>query len=149
LTHNDPGSQALADGCFYRADNSTINGEVSHWRPSIHMPKRASRLTLIVTGYRIERLHDIDEAGAIAEGVEEVSAKWPPNEADDFEGAPYPSYADYGPNANGCFAGPGAARLSYMKLWNAINGPDAWAANPWVEVTSYTPHLCNIDRMAA
>lgn len=114
--------------------------------PSIHMPRWASRITLEVTDVRVERLKEISEQDAVAEGIEEVSALWP---ADDegFEGAPYPSYADYGPDANGCFSGYGAAGLSFMKLWDSLNAQRApWDSNPWVTVTTFVPHLANIDQ---
>jgi hypothetical protein len=84
------------------------------------MPRWASRITLDVTDVRFEPLKDISDDDAVAEGIAEVSANYTPE--GDFEGTECSSYADYGPNANGCFSGFGAARLSFMKLWNSING---------------------------
>ena len=56
----------------YRADCDDpfkwINGDFAEWRPSIHMPKEAARIFLKVKGVRVERLHDMDEEAAIAEG---------------------------------------------------------------------------------
>lgn len=87
-----------------------------HKRPSLFMERADSRLTLRVTGFNIVRLHDIDEAGAIAEGAYECENGW------SYGGAP--------------LAGS-TARGAYYCLWNSINGPDAWDANPWVEVTRF------------
>lgn len=79
------------------------------WRPSIHMPRAASRITLEVTGVRVERLQKISEADALAEGARLHTDKDP----------------DYG------YAG------WYRALWESINGPESWAANPWVWVVEF------------
>jgi len=138
LTHGDPGTTALANNGFYRADNSTTDGEIRRWIPSIHMPRWASRLTLEVTGVKVERLQDISEADAIAEGIHQQST-------------------------TGWFSVPGVngagttARAAYALLWNAINGGGAsgrrpaidWDANPWVVAVTYKPHLMNVDAFLA
>jgi hypothetical protein len=83
------------------------------WRPSIHMPRWASRITLEVTGVRVERLQDISIADAMAEGVVETNA-----------------------NLRGlepCMEW----RYAYEDLWRQINGPDSWDANPWVWVIEF------------
>lgn len=77
------------------------------WRPSIHMCRWVSRITLEVTAVRVERLQDISEADAQAEGC---------------TGSPLGAAAD---------------RILYAKLWDQINGPGAWDANPWVWVLSF------------
>lgn len=84
------------------------------WRPSIHMPRSASRITLEVTGVRIERLQDISEADALAEGV---------NVHPDHHGKPRTSI--YSPVQ------------AYRDLWEQINGPGSWDANPWVWVVEF------------
>lgn len=131
LTHNDPGPQALADRGFYRADNGTVEGEISRWRPSIHMPRWASRLTLIVTGVKIERLQDISEDDAIAEGVERDSDGW----------------RDYLMPHTQCCA---SATKSFETLWDSINGHKkqvSWNDNPWVVAYTYEPIFKNIDKL--
>jgi hypothetical protein len=82
--------------------------------PSIHMPRWASRITLEVTGVRVERLQDISEADAKAEGVES-----------DFASSEY--IATHG----GALCGR-QFRYAYAELWNQINGAGAYHANPWV-----------------
>ena len=89
------------------------------WKPSIYMPRWASRLTLEVVSVRVERLQDISDADARAEGV---------------EASPDP--------VGGAFSGPfGLSHLpfasSYANLWESINGPGSWSLNPWVWVVEF------------
>lgn len=95
------------------------------WRPSIHMPRWASRLTLEITEVRVERLQDISEADAIAEG---------PGFVGKVTGEVCESVASHrlggGPRWKN-------ARDWYADLWNHINGPDSWDANPWVWAVSF------------
>ncbi len=90
------------------------------WRPSIHMPRWASRITLEVTGVRVERLQDISEEDAVAEGLE--PRDW------------------CGPSqfhlANGCTV-YGQSVHCFKKLWESINGLNSWDANPWVWVVEF------------
>lgn len=94
-------------------------------RPSMFMPRWASRITLIVTDVKVERLQDISEADAWAEGV------WNCGEDDGGKSI------------------PGEGRELFQNLWSAINGPDAWARNDWVTAYTFRPHLCNIDQMGS
>lgn len=108
--------------CHYRADGYEVmhidGGETesgqprSPWSPSIHMPRWASRITLEITGVRVERLQDISPTEACKEGVFEDGSycSEPP--------LPYPV-------------------ATFKKLWNSINGPDSWSANPWVWVIEF------------
>ncbi|RUJ17966.1 hypothetical protein IPC371_18825 [Pseudomonas aeruginosa] len=82
------------------------------WRPSIHMPRWASRILLEITAVRIERLQDISDDQAIAEGIDTHPTGF------------------YG---NGCITAGGA----FLELWESINGDGKWAANPWVWVVEF------------
>lgn len=81
-------------------------------RPGMFMPRWASRITLEVTGVRVERLQDITEADALAEGI-------------------VPGYGGFG-LADGSHFHAADPRQSYLGLWEAINGPGSVEANPWV-----------------
>jgi hypothetical protein len=87
------------------------------WKPSIHMPRWASRITLEITDVRVERLQDISEADAIAEGVVR----------DFLEGDKATLWRNYA--TSGTTICP---VFSYQTLWESINGPGSWDANPWV-----------------
>ena len=87
------------------------------WRPSIHMPRWASRILLEVTGVRVERLNDISKADAIAEGAP------PSHPSIDRVSAEY-GHADF-------------SRSWYAQLWDQINGAGSWDANPWVWVIEF------------
>ena len=84
-------------------------GIKKRWTPSIHMPRHASRITLEVTGVRVERLQDISEADAIAEGVRN-SLHLP---------------------------GGRFARENFEHLWWTIHGDGSWESNPWVWVIEF------------
>lgn len=111
----------------YRAD---YNYKGAVWKPSIHMPRKASRITLEIVDIRIERLMDISEQDAIAEGVEIVS-----NYEDDSIDVNDPDsylardYCDGDPNA--C---TDTAIFSFHTLWQSINGIESYKKNPWVWV---------------
>ena len=96
------------------------------WRPSIHMPRWASRITLEVTGVLVERLQDISEKDAQAEGIERT---------EDFFGCP--CWRVYGEPDGADVVAPDDPIGSYRSLWESINGPGSWEANPWVWVVSF------------
>lgn len=84
------------------------------WRPSIFMPRWASRITAEIERVRIEKLGDISEADAIAEGT----ACW-------SCGAPLGSVKTYRRECH-CDDSPRIARDSYAILWETIHGRGAW-----------------------
>lgn len=85
------------------------------WRPSIHMPRWASRITLEVTGVLVEQLQEISYEDARAEGAE----FWR-NDGTLTELPPCSAH-----------------RYAFEDLWTSINGADSWNANPWVWVVSF------------
>lgn len=121
---------ALSDCAFrYRADGEWDGEEIemganARWRPSIHMPRRASRLALEIVSVRVERVQAISEEDAIAEGMV------------DFEMVK---------ERAGTIGGQGeykAARLpigQFAKLWDSINAKHGygWDENPWVWVIEF------------
>ena len=120
------------DGCAQCRDD----GMGPHWRPSIYMPRWASRLTLEVTEVRRERLQDITDDDAKAEGI-----RW----SSRSEGYSYDP-EDGGPGYH-----RSAPRVSFLKLWDSINGKRAgaaWDDNPLVTVISFRVHRCNVDEFA-
>lgn len=105
----------------YAADGTTQYRLCDRWRPSIHMPRSASRISLAVTAVRVERLQDISEADAIAEGV---TPQWEPGMSGRLI------------EALGGFSHRPAAS-AYATLWEEINGAGSWDANPWVWVVEF------------
>lgn len=76
------------------------------WKPSIFMPRKHSRITLEITGIRVERLKDITEEDAIREGINNMGSVM--------------RHVGF-----------------FQDLWESINGPDSWEANPWVWVVEF------------
>lgn len=118
----------------FRADGSPLpvlppSRGPSRWKPSIHMPRWASRITLDITAVRVERLQDISEEDAQAEGVEDVTKDVAPS---DPEFRFWRRYRDGGPNTY-----TDNAIASFASLWTEINGPTSWEANPWVWVVEF------------
>lgn len=116
---------------IWRADRDyTLIERGGHrWRPSIHMPRWASRITLEIESVRVERLQDITEADAIAEGVERNEGDDPWTHADGWIKYPFDLHAEDFPAVT--------AKESYQSLWQSINGPGSWDANPWVWVIQF------------
>lgn len=110
--------------------------QIGDWRPSIHMPRWASRLTLIVTDVRVQRLRDISEADARAEGIcADIAVTDAHNHWVDLGGGDLITGWD--------------ARDVYASLWNYINGAGAWHSNPWVMAISFRTIRANIDSAEA
>jgi hypothetical protein len=119
------------DDCivFYRADylddplgpdlERSADGIRRQWRPSIHMPRAASRIALEVTGVRVERLQDLSETDSLAEGIEASSEGFGIDSGRHFHAA--------------------SARQSYASLWDSLNAARGygWDANPWVWVVEF------------
>ncbi len=109
-------AQAGTGRVFYRADPDTL---APRWTPAIHMPRWASRIDLEVTAVRVERLQDITEDDARAEGIGAARPDLAPLSAlhpGRKPGQDMPSY-----------------RAAFWALWESINGARAsWASNPWV-----------------
>lgn len=106
----------------YRAD--TDDGaacQVKRWTPSIHMPRWASRITLEITGVRVERLQDITEDDARAEGISPA-------------GELLPEYPDAYLTPRG---GLSTVRVAFRRLWKSIYGDTGWNSNPWVWVIAF------------
>lgn len=108
-------------GILYRATDPGWDDAATglRWRPSIHMPRAASRLTLQITEIRIERLQDISEEDSIAEGVAIDRGN---------------SYHVAGHEGQWAHA---TARGCMETLWGEINGTKSWEANPFVWVISF------------
>lgn len=107
-----------ADFGDWRLPKRAKHGDV----PSIHMPRWASRLTLIVEDVRVQRLQEITLGDICAEGLAR-------------------SIYDFRPVQRGFDA--------FADLWNSLHGPEAWDANPWVCALTFTVHKTNIDQMEA
>lgn len=100
------------------------------WRPSIHMPRWASRIQLEITNIRVERLQDISRQDAIAEGIRHSGLTI----NGISEGDHFYDYLMKTEDMCEWFTNPIA---SFQSLWHSINGPDSWTANPWVWVIEF------------
>lgn len=112
------------------------------WKPSIHMPRWASRIDLEITSVRVERLNDISEADADAEGCERLDSErvtFDPELCDRCGGTRL--HRALGPNGGviedvDCVECDTYAKR-YKHLWESINGAGSWALNPWVWVVEF------------
>lgn len=142
------GAPVLYEGC----DDPEFNGSWAHWdyprskRPSIHMPRWASRITLEIVSVRVERLQEVSEEDAKAEGAFFTDY----GRRCFHQGAPRdvgqcPAPDDHHPQREGWSMVPtesheqclSSASTAFANLWECINGPGSWAANPWVWVVEF------------
>ncbi|HDS5611141.1 hypothetical protein VYJ08_09740 [Klebsiella pneumoniae] len=103
----------------YRATTPEDWPEEGRWRPSIHMPRWASRILLEITDVRVERLNSIHDVDAMREGIQNLTTC---------------SHADFGI--------PGVVNAqhpvrAFQLLWESIYGADSWRANQWVWVIEF------------
>lgn len=137
----------FADGAFVEIPNTRAASDLwledhangkhgEHWRPSIYMRRWASRLTLEVTEVRVQRLQEISEEDAKAEGVTLIGDVGCPCEGPKDDPGPHLpgcrfSHLDVDPDDE-------PYRASFAVLWDAINGKRAaWESNPWLWVISF------------
>ena len=114
---NWKGEEHVWGNVVYRATHASMMPECegfTPWLPSIHMPRWASRITLEITNVRVERLQDISEEDAKAEGAE------------------WYGEADLRPDGELREGQSWAYRAGFQDYWQATYGVDAWDANPWV-----------------
>lgn len=120
--HQSPDYFKKPEFCAYRAtdtlDAINADGEALGWRPSIHMPRWASRILLEITAVRVERLADISKDDAMAEGI-----VLQPDGGFGLADSTHYNFSD--------------PTDSYCSLWESINGAGAWFANPWVWVVEF------------
>lgn len=106
---------------LYRASHDCFDGE--KWKPSIHMPRSASRILLEITSIRVERLNDISRADAVKEGIETLMV-------DCSRDGLKTTYKDYTSHNNAITRNNPID--SFRTLWESVNGADSWGKNPWV-----------------
>jgi hypothetical protein len=120
---------------WYRADGEPTgrDGKVlptdpgcRRWMPSIHMPRKVCRIVLEVTGVRAERLQSITDADAIAEGVHELPLQ------EGQPGAWWTADVSAGPELHAR-----TPRDAFRKIWDEVNGPGSWDADPWLWVVEF------------
>ena len=122
----DPTPFEKPEFCVYKADGVPAPefydaDDELHccWRPSIHMPRWASRILLEITGVRVERLNAINEHDAQAEGVAKLR--------EGFWKHYQPGWTQHQLSARG----------SFVTLWKSIYGDESWNSNPWVWVIEF------------
>ena len=114
----------LYEDCIPEKVLSRKKGGLGYYkRPSIHMPKAAARIFLEITNVRVERLQDISEKDAKAEGVETYK----------YSRTGGIIYKNYNGESNFEYT----PKESFCSLWHSINGEESWNANPWVWVVEF------------
>lgn len=119
-----PGLRPLSYEADYdREPNDGCRGRL---RPSIHMPRWASRISLKVTGVRVQRLQEISEEDALAEGVDPLDSQlvsW---------------HAEWSCDGKRIIETETRTRVpAFQRLWETLHGPGSWDANPWCCAISF------------
>lgn len=137
----DNGRRGVGAAIWYWADGNPADGD--YWgrpRPSIHMPRWASRITLRLTDVRVERLQDISGVDAIAEGIEYGDGAWHTDES----GAAY-RRDEYGWFVPGQHRRHNSPIHAYRDLWERLHGTGTWAKNDWVWALTFQAIARNVD----
>jgi hypothetical protein len=119
---------------FYAADDRYAPSNTP-WIPCIHMPRWASRLTLMVEAVKVERLNEISEADAIAEGVRPIQFSEGPN--------------FFTVSMDGGSHNAPTAVETFQMLWECLHGIGRWAENPFVVAVTFSVLRGNIDQLRA
>jgi hypothetical protein len=137
-----PSLVPFGDAVEYTADPFEISYLSGRQRPSIHMPRWVSRITLEITAVKVERLKNITEQDAMAEGcrwTDNGPRKWLKSgvsfeEANKINGW-NEGFSHTGDTAReSCYP---SAKVSFAALWESINGSGSWFKNPWVWVVGF------------
>lgn len=128
--HQKPTEIPVGAGLFYNATDKIRGVQTPKLRPSLFMCRWMSRIQLEITRVRVERLNDISEADAIAEGIES-------NAIVSNGRRELPVWRDYAQKNFDPFEWFSSPRDSYRTLWESINGAGSWAVNPWVWVIEF------------
>lgn len=136
---DDKGIKTDADGNYkWEPGQSPLR-----WRPSIHMPRWASRILLEIVSVRVERLNQISREDAIAEGITSRPNCFGFNGQHDGWSADWsrvglPSkFATQDNTLCESDISLSSPQLAFQNLWETINGHDSWDANPWVWVVEF------------
>ena len=126
-----------ADKALCRPWDAPFPFEAGKFRQGMHMPRWASRLTLLVTDVQVQRIQHISRADAIAEGLE-VEQNHHHGEV----------YKIRNPKTGGSVDSNDPVKV-FSILWDQINANRGfgWEKNPWVVAVTYKAHRCNIDLM--
>lgn len=116
-----------ADGEWQWCDEDGSSTERSYWKPSIFMPRPVSRILLEITDIRVERLQDISDEDAVAEGILATDKAYKIGSA----------YFDYSGTLGAQGYNYNSPIASFKTLWQSINGEDSWNDNPWVWVVDF------------
>ena len=121
-------TDGIGEELVYRSDGELDREWLRHgrWRPSIHMPRRLSRYTLLLTDVRVERVREISEEDAMAEGAA-------------------PSFTTDG----GTLVSQPRYRYGFRDLWASIHGTAAWSLNDWAWALTFRPIAANVDAVLA